>query len=81
MARLAHNRTGSGGEYEPLDLSKREQEVLGLIARGLSNDTIAGELGLTVQTVRNYVAAVYDKLGVRSRAAAVVWARERGIVG
>ena len=42
---------------------------------------IAEEAGVAVQTVRNYVAAVYDKLGVHSRAEAVVWARERGIVG
>ena len=81
LARLAHIEAGNASGYEPVDLSKREREVLGLVTRGLSNDAIARELGVAVQTVRNYVAAVYDKLGVHSRAEAVVWARERGIVG
>ena len=62
-------------------MTKRERDVLARLARGANNEIIAAELGVAVQTVRNYVAAVYDKLGVHSRAEAVVWARERGIVG
>ena len=81
MARLAHAKTGNAGVYEPVELTKREREVLGRIALGVNNPAIADELGVATQTVRNYVAAVYDKLGVHSRAEAVVWARERGIVG
>ena len=46
----------------------------------MNNDVIAKELGIATQTVRNYISAVYDKLGVRSRGEAIVWARERGIV-
>lgn len=60
------------------DLSARERQVLGYIARGRGNELIAAELGLAVQTVRNYVSSIYDKLGVRTRVEAAVWARERG---
>jgi DNA-binding CsgD family transcriptional regulator len=63
-----------------VDLSKREREVLERIARGASNETIAAELGIVPQTVRNYITTVYDKLGVHTRGEAIVWARERGIV-
>ena len=62
------------------DLTGRERQVLGKIAQGLSNDQIAETLAISRNTVRNYVANVYGKLGVSSRAEAVVWARERGIV-
>jgi DNA-binding NarL/FixJ family response regulator len=54
--------------------------VLGRVAQGAGNEQIARELGIATQTVRNYISTLYDKLGVRSRAEAIVWARERGIV-
>ncbi len=50
------------------------------MARGKSNDAIAAELGIATQTVRNYISVIYDKLGVNSRAEAIVWARERGLI-
>lgn len=81
MARLAQIRAGEHDAAPMLSLTTRERQVLGLVARGLSNAQIAEELGLAQQTVRNYIALLYDKLGVGSRAEAVVWARERGIVG
>ena len=68
---------------EPLprvELSKREREVLEHIARGASNEQIGEDLGIAIQTVRNYVSTLYDKLGVHSRGEAIVWARERGII-
>ena len=60
-------------------LSAREREVLALIARGHSNRQIARLLGLSEATVRNYTSHVYQKIGVRSRVEAVVWARTRGM--
>jgi pimeloyl-ACP methyl ester carboxylesterase/DNA-binding CsgD family transcriptional regulator len=57
-------------------LTPREQEVLTLIARGLTNDEIAGRLTIAPKTVRNHVTHIYGKLGVDSRAQAVVLARE-----
>ena len=58
--------------------SPREREVLGLLSEGLDNAQIAVRLDISEKTVRNHVSSVYDKLGVWSRAQAVVFARERG---
>lgn len=59
-------------------LTPRERQVLELIAHGLDNDDIARRLGLTEKTVRNNVTAIFDKLGVTSRAKAVARARDAG---
>lgn len=59
-------------------LTKREKQVLERVARGQNDIQIAAELSLALQTVRNYITHIYSKLGVHSRAEAVVWARERG---
>ncbi|WKC46590.1 helix-turn-helix transcriptional regulator [Pseudomonas veronii] len=61
------------------DLTTRERDVLGLICEGLADKEIASRLKLAPNTVRNHVATVYSKLGVHSRSAAIVWARERGL--
>ncbi|MDX1686440.1 MAG: alpha/beta fold hydrolase [Candidatus Promineifilaceae bacterium] len=60
-------------------LTPREQEVLTLIARGLKNGQIAERLVIAPKTVRNHVTRIYSKLGVDSRAQAVVLAREARI--
>lgn len=62
------------------DLTPREREVLQLVAAGWPNGAIARELELSLTTIRNYVGRIYPKLGVHSRAEAVVWARERGLI-
>ena len=59
-------------------LSAREREVLALIADGLSNARIAERLQIGEKTVRNHTSNVFDKLGVRSRAEAIVFAHEHG---
>lgn len=59
-------------------LSHREREVLALIAHGLSNARIAEQLQIGDKTVRNHASNLFDKLGVRSRAEAIVFAREHG---
>ena len=61
-------------------LSNRERQVLEHLASGKNNDAIARDLGLSTQTVRNYISTIYDKISVCSRAEAVVWARERGLI-
>jgi DNA-binding CsgD family transcriptional regulator len=60
-------------------LSDREREVLGLICEGRSDAQMSAILGLSHNTIRNHIAALYRKIGVNRRTNAVIWARERGI--
>jgi len=69
----AGNGSLSGGH-----LTVREREVLELIAQGLDNITIANRLGISQRTARNYVSLILGKLGVKSRAQAIVRARDAG---
>ena len=62
-------------------LSAREREVLGLITQGLGNAQIAQRLSISEKTVRNHVSNLFDKLGVWTRAQAIVFAIERGFKG
>jgi DNA-binding CsgD family transcriptional regulator len=60
-------------------LSRREREVLRLIAAGRSNQEIAESLGITLLTTKTHVAHVFAKLAVPSRAAAAAYAHRRGL--
>ena len=71
--------SSSNGTSQLDNLSAREREVLGLICEGQNDAQMATALGLSENTVRNHVAALYRKIGVKRRTAAVIWARERGI--
>lgn len=62
------------------DLSNRERDVLRLLARGLGNPDIAQRLHLSEGTVRNYVSAIFTKLGVTDRTQAAVLALRYGLV-
>jgi pimeloyl-ACP methyl ester carboxylesterase/DNA-binding CsgD family transcriptional regulator len=61
-------------------LTSREKDVVRLIARGLTDQQIAGELVVSTHTAHRHVANVRRKLGVNSRAAAVAWAAQHGLV-
>jgi HD-GYP domain-containing protein (c-di-GMP phosphodiesterase class II) len=64
----------------PAGLTERELEVLLVLVRGESNQAIAQDLGISAKTVGHHVQHVYQKAGVRSRAAATVWAFEHNLV-
>jgi DNA-binding NarL/FixJ family response regulator len=61
-------------------LSPRETQVIKLVARGLSNSEIAGELGIGEQTVKTYVRSAQEKLQTRNRVETVVVASRRGLI-
>lgn len=84
VERLLRARRGATSEAPSVelgDLTARERQVLELISEGQRNEEIALSLGLSKNTVRNYVASLYAKIGVQGRAEAVIWARERGVIG
>jgi DNA-binding NarL/FixJ family response regulator len=61
------------------DLTTRERDVFELIVRGLSNPEISSHLGISEATAKTHVARVLDKLGVRDRIQAVIYAYESGL--
>ncbi|MFI6450548.1 response regulator [Streptosporangium amethystogenes] len=65
---------------EQQTLSRRELEVLGLIARGATNREVAAKLFITEATVKTHLLHIFAKLGVKDRAAAVAAAYEAGLL-
>jgi DNA-binding NarL/FixJ family response regulator len=76
-AEVAERLTESFGQH---GLTAREQEVLSLVARGLSNKEIAAELGTAAGTVKIHVQNILQKLSVADRTEAVTVAVRRGII-
>jgi DNA-binding NarL/FixJ family response regulator len=62
------------------ELTARELDVLTLVGQGRTNAEIGQELGISAVTVKSHVSHIFDKLGLRDRAAAIVYAFDRGIV-
>ena len=79
-ARRRPDRTDAAdaGVVEPL--TGREMQVLGLMAAGMSNQEIADELVVVLDTVKKHVGHIFDKLGAANRTQAVARARVMGLV-
>jgi DNA-binding NarL/FixJ family response regulator len=73
--------TQLGADLAFAALTEREREVLGLIARGLTNSAIAERLVISPKTVRNYITEIFSKLQVADRAQAIIRARDAGLGG
>jgi two-component system, NarL family, response regulator LiaR len=79
-ARLLEEVAAAGGRAAPENLTTREREVVGLIARGLSNKRIALELGISEKTVKTHVSSILGKLGLTDRTQVALHAvRERWV--
>ena len=79
LANLTRHGAAESTGPKVSDLTPRAREVLGLVAQGLSDEEIAKKIGVSRNTIRNHVSAIYRATGVRKRNAVVVWARERGL--
>lgn len=80
MSRLLTLRQNLAARRDPWSLTAREYETLHRLVKGDSNQEIASTLGISVGTVKNHLTSVYKKLGVSSRAEAIVQARDQGLL-
>jgi len=80
LERLARERERSILSRYPNGLSRREVEVLRLVAAGRTNRQIADELVISLNTVARHVSNIFDKTGVANRAEAASYAHSRGLV-
>lgn len=67
-------------EIERLGLSKREMEVLILMAQGCSNQEIAGKLYLSLHTIKTHVSRIFEKMNVKRRTQAIERAQKTGLI-
>lgn len=68
---LETRRTAGPG----VELTVREKEVLGLVARGLANKQVARRLGITERTVKSHLGSIFQRIGVSDRTSAALWAQ------
>ena len=66
--------------HYPADLTEREVEVLGFLARGLQTKQIAKHFDVSPKTVDTHIQAAHRKIGVSTRAAATLFAMEHGLI-
>lgn len=81
LAGLRQTSRGTASTASLSDLTEREEDILTLICEGCSDKEMSDRLNLSKHTIRNHIASLYGKIGVNRRAAAVIWARERGFSG
>ncbi|WP_336216233.1 response regulator transcription factor [Nonomuraea sp. LPB2021202275-12-8] len=81
LRRLADSGTRSRARAPAQPLTAREIEVVRAVARGRTNQEIAGELFISLSTVKGHVSGVQAKLGVRNRVGIAAWAWESRMMG
>jgi two-component system response regulator DegU len=79
-ATAASTANGNGNGHRKQVLSRREEEILRLVADGASSSEIADRLFISVKTVKNHLTSIYQKLGSRDRTQAILQAVRLGIV-
>ncbi len=80
LSRAGSPSTSTIESSASIELTEREHEVLGAVARGERSKEIAAHLGISERTVKAYLASIYSKLGVDSRAAAIAVAAQKGLL-
>ena len=78
--RAGGNENGPPDAAQRPVLTRREQEVLDCLGRGMPVKSVARVLGITLDTCRGYVKSLHAKLGVRSQLEAVIKAQELGLL-
>lgn len=77
--RLSHIATGTTGEYLNA-LTERDIAILRYVAAGMSNKEIADKLSYAEKTVKNYLSLIFQKLGIRDRTQAAIFALRQGLL-
>ena len=80
LHRLDQRDAGQTGHVNRTKLSSRERDVLKMVASGYTSAEIGGRLGISVRTVNAHVRNIYSKLQVKTRAQAVSYATDRGLI-
>lgn len=77
--RAAQQLLAARSEEHRADLSRREREVLALVAEGLPNKLIARRLEISEKTVKSHLTSVFQRIGVSDRTQAALWAQRHGL--
>lgn len=80
LHRLEPRNGGQASHISRLKLSNRERDVLKMVASGYTSAEIGGRLGISLRTVNAHVRNIYGKLQVKTRAQAVSYATDRGLI-
>jgi DNA-binding NarL/FixJ family response regulator len=72
----ARSEGGAGGDASGVTMTDRERQVLLLVSDGLANKQVARRLGISERTVKAHLTNIFQRLGVRDRTQAALWARE-----
>ena len=85
LRRTTPARTSGGSTTDemslPAGLTEQEFRTVELIGAGLTNEAIAGELYVSINTVKSYIRQAYRKMGVTDRSGAMLWAAQHGLAG